>query len=232
MTDNTLIELEQLIEKYASAAYDAGRDGRPVRNEDEMAMIAEIKSRLASMQGAVVVPDTHVLVPKEPTPAMLDVAVSHALMVALSGDYGWTEYMTDVWRRMLSAAPSSLRTITAEEVERLERDAGRQWRAPGPVTADHPLECLIVLPALRQSDGDWFAHGTFVCGDDVIAWLPDTPENRAAIAQQGDAPEHQALRDRGVTCSYPACNCPVDGPATCARGLDMQSAAAQQKEEM
>lgn len=47
---------------------------------------------------------THKLVPIEPTTAMLDVAVSHALMVKLSSGYNWTQYMTDVWARMVGAA--------------------------------------------------------------------------------------------------------------------------------
>ncbi len=52
------------------------------------------------------------LVPVEPTPAMLDVAVSHALMVSLSDDYGWTAYMREIWARMLKAAHG----ITTKEV--------------------------------------------------------------------------------------------------------------------
>ena len=47
------------------------------------------------------------LVPVEPTPVMLDVAVSHALMVSLSGDYNWSAYMRDVWLRMVAAAASA-----------------------------------------------------------------------------------------------------------------------------
>ena len=44
--------------------------------------------------------------PLEPTPAMIDVAVSHALMVSLSSEYNWSSYMRDVWLRMLAAAPT------------------------------------------------------------------------------------------------------------------------------
>lgn len=47
------------------------------------------------------------LVPVEPTPAMLDVAVSFALNVSLSGEYNWSSYMRDVWLRMLAATPSA-----------------------------------------------------------------------------------------------------------------------------
>lgn len=57
------------------------------------------------------------------------------------------------------------------------------WLLPGPVTADHPLECLIVLPALRQSDGDWWIEGSKFLSDDApLGWMADTPETRAAVA--------------------------------------------------
>lgn len=52
-------------------------------------------------------PDGWKLVPIEPTAGMLDVAVSHALMVSLSGDYNWSAYMRDVWLRMVGSAPSA-----------------------------------------------------------------------------------------------------------------------------
>ena len=45
-------------------------------------------------------------VPLEPTEAMLDVAVSFALNVSLSGEYNWSAYMRDVWQRMVKAAPA------------------------------------------------------------------------------------------------------------------------------
>lgn len=50
-------------------------------------------------------PEGWKLVPLEPSAGMLDVAVSHALMVSLSSDYNWSAYMRDVWQRMLAAAP-------------------------------------------------------------------------------------------------------------------------------
>jgi hypothetical protein len=43
-------------------------------------------------------------VPLEPTPAMLDVAVSFALCVSISREYNWSAYMADVYRRMIAAA--------------------------------------------------------------------------------------------------------------------------------
>lgn len=51
------------------------------------------------------VPDGWVLVPVEPTPSQLDVAVSFALNVRICSDYNWSAYMRDVYARMLAAAP-------------------------------------------------------------------------------------------------------------------------------
>jgi hypothetical protein len=44
-----------------------------------------------------------VLVPKNPSTSMLDSAVAFALNVKISRDYGWSKYMRDVYRAMLSA---------------------------------------------------------------------------------------------------------------------------------
>ncbi|MFA6125547.1 hypothetical protein, partial [Sphingomonas sp.] len=55
------------------------------------------------------------------------------------------------------------------------------WRKPGPVTPNHPMECLIVVEAWRQTDGDWFSNEKFLSAHEPIAWMPDTPENRAMI---------------------------------------------------
>jgi hypothetical protein len=58
-----------------------------------------------------------------------------------------------------------------------------EWRAPGPVTADHPLECLIVVESVRQSDGDWLIKGSHFLPDDFpLAWLPDNDASRALFA--------------------------------------------------
>ena len=66
------------------------------------------------------------LVPVEPTPVMLDVAVSHALMVSLSGDYNWSAYMRDVWLRMVAAAaPAQGQQVECQECERLRAEVTR-----------------------------------------------------------------------------------------------------------
>ena len=67
------------------------------------------------------------------------------------------------------------------EVGRLKCNA-MQWRKPGPVTAEHPLDCLIVVPALRQADGDWWLEGSKFLSDDApIAWCADTSIARSAL---------------------------------------------------
>lgn len=47
------------------------------------------------------------LVPEEPTPEMLDVAVSYALNVSVHGEGGWSNYMRTIWQRMIAAAPEA-----------------------------------------------------------------------------------------------------------------------------
>jgi hypothetical protein len=44
-------------------------------------------------------------VPREPTSGMLDRAVAFALNVKISGDYGWSAYMRDLWKTMLQGVP-------------------------------------------------------------------------------------------------------------------------------
>lgn len=67
------------------------------------------------------------------------------------------------------------------EVGRLKCNAP-QWRKPGPVTAEHPLDCLIVVPALRQADGDWWLEGSkFLSDNTPIAWCADTSIARSAL---------------------------------------------------
>jgi hypothetical protein len=56
------------------------------------------------------------------------------------------------------------------------------WREPGPVTADHPLECLLIVEAFRQSDGEWWIEGSKFLSEDVpLAWVEDNPEVRKAL---------------------------------------------------
>lgn len=50
----------------------------------------------------------HVIVPKEPSEAMLDRFVSRALNVSVHGDGGWTKYGREQYRAMIEAAPNPL----------------------------------------------------------------------------------------------------------------------------
>lgn len=62
--------------------------------------------RAAIQQAAGAVPEGCRIVPMEPSKAMLDRAAAFALNVSLGGSYGWTDYMRDLYARMLSAVPS------------------------------------------------------------------------------------------------------------------------------
>ena len=55
-------------------------------------------------RAALQIPAGYELMPLEPTPEMLDVAVSFALNVSLSAEYGWSAYMRDVWVRMIAVS--------------------------------------------------------------------------------------------------------------------------------
>lgn len=47
------------------------------------------------------------IAPDRPTPEMIDRGVAFALNVSIGRDYRWTEYVSDLYGRMLSAAPST-----------------------------------------------------------------------------------------------------------------------------
>lgn len=127
MTTNTDGAMPELPEPYARHAiwnpnlgggwdqyHDAGDpmpdkwdDGAPdlvvdLYTADQMREYA----RAAIQQAAGAVPEGCRIVPMEPSKAMLDRAVAFALNVSLGGSYGWTDYMRDLYARMLSAVPS------------------------------------------------------------------------------------------------------------------------------
>lgn len=74
---------------------------------------------------AEAVPEGWKLVPVWPTVAQLDTAVAFALNVKLSEGYMWSDYMRDVYQRMLAAAPSPdvqpAPTFTENEMEKMTR---------------------------------------------------------------------------------------------------------------
>lgn len=71
--------------------------------------------------GGNMIPDGFAIVPVRPTTAMLDVAVSFALMVKLSSGYNWTQYMTDVWARMVGAAMAQGEKSQFERLEKAKQ---------------------------------------------------------------------------------------------------------------
>ena len=94
------------------------------------AMLAQPAHDVASL------PAGYVMVPVEPTPAMLDVAVSHALMVSLSGDYNWSAYMRDVWSRMLAASRLPVQPVQgmsnrSKRLDEIRAEAERFFEWPG-----------------------------------------------------------------------------------------------------
>ncbi|MEN6584789.1 MAG: hypothetical protein ABFE02_01890 [Sulfuricella sp.] len=71
--------------------------------------------------GGKPISDGFAIVPVRPTTAMLDVAVSFALMVKLSSEYNWTQYMTDVWARMVGAAMAQREKSQFERLEKAKQ---------------------------------------------------------------------------------------------------------------
>lgn len=118
------------------------------------------QSQASAAQPAPVVPDGYAIVPVEPTPEMLDVAVSHALMVSLSGDYNWSAYMRDVWLRMISAAapaPAQTAPVVPERMELAPYqtvDRGStNYKAGWNACRKAMLEAIAAAPAQGQQVG-------------------------------------------------------------------------------
>lgn len=121
-TDAERAEFEAAFESmFFSSCFEREADGSYAGRGLQGAWLGWQKARAA--QPAPVVPEGYAVVPVEPTPAMLDVAVSHALMVSLSGDYNWSAYMRDVWLRMVAAAaPAQGQQVECQECERLRSE--------------------------------------------------------------------------------------------------------------
>jgi hypothetical protein len=75
------------------------------RDKDTSVGAALVLARTALSQPAEAVPGWK-LVPVEADDAMLDRAVAFALNVTITQGYGWTEYMRDLYRTLLAAAPA------------------------------------------------------------------------------------------------------------------------------
>ena len=111
----------------------------------------------------------------------------------LSDDEIWSrwKFPTDLsWKQsvinLARAIEREVRRQALEEAAQPDAVEALRWEKPGPVSPNHPLECLIVLSAIRQRDGDWWIEGNKFLEDDLpIAWAPDTQEARAVLAAQG-----------------------------------------------
>ena len=73
------------------------------------------------------VPDGYVLVPMEPKDAQLDTAVAFALNVFLHEGYNWSDYMRDLYQRMLSAAPEPVQQEAKPVAYRHMMDDGWEY---------------------------------------------------------------------------------------------------------
>lgn len=80
---------------YAAASAWAMQNGRQLLNAHRRTLAFYLDAAGPSRMG----------VPIEPSAAMLDRAVAFALNVKISGDYGWTAYMRDLWKTMLQGVP-------------------------------------------------------------------------------------------------------------------------------
>lgn len=65
-----------------------------------MIMEGRVPSDVPQRLEAAILTFARQLLAREPSEAMLDVAVSFALCVQVSGEYRWSEYTRDMWKRM------------------------------------------------------------------------------------------------------------------------------------
>jgi len=112
-------DIEELLESHPPAPEHSGERPAPMTREFCAAFpgtVAGIINELAQQIDAATttaepaveaVPKGWKLVPVEPSSDMLDRAVAFALMSVLTGDYKWSQYMTDLWGRFLSAVPAA-----------------------------------------------------------------------------------------------------------------------------
>lgn len=70
------------------------------------------KARLHAALGCI--PAGYVMVPTEPTEAMIDRFVSRALCVSVHGDGGWSNYAREQWLAMIAAAPVAIGPLEGE----------------------------------------------------------------------------------------------------------------------
>ena len=148
------------------------------------------------------------LVPTIPTDAMLDRAVAFALNVQLGGEYGWTQYMRDLWARFIDGAAlaptdaagapiyqiqmldEAWGDVTKAQYEHLDVERKRiVYAAPvAPAAVAPPFGSGLVplkvysatSSALAQLHEICLRHG---CGNEVMHdWLERTLASTASVA--------------------------------------------------
>lgn len=91
----------------------------------------------------------------EPTPEMLDRAVAFALNVKISAEYGWTQYMRDLWAHMTAAAPA---------YGQAQQDADKPTcvapMSDKPTCGAQNAECETQRPDPAMAGGDWLTEIT------------------------------------------------------------------------
>jgi len=115
------IEFENISKRYSDHADIYGCDVSETLEEAARAYLELQNADHIASVGKMVAPDGNMVVPYEPSSKQLDAAVSFALNVKLSSEYGWTNYTRDLYQTMLSAAPTP--APTEIDLDGLKHDA-------------------------------------------------------------------------------------------------------------
>lgn len=119
------------------------------------------------------------LVPTEPTDAMLDRAVAFALNVKLCAGYGWTQYMRDLWARMVEDAPSDAAQAPIDKQEALRLI--KQLRGHSPIYDGAELVADIGPTHLEQEAASFI--------EQLLNAAPVAPQAAGDAAQAAVVPQ-------------------------------------------
>lgn len=177
--------------------------------DEEADAIAAWNRRAAIQQAAGAVPEGCRIVPMEPSKAMLDRAVAFALNVSLGGSYGWTDYMRDLYARMLSAVPSKagssvhlvpcagwlpIETAPDETPVWLVSEGGNIWIGERCWDGDGWMWGNCYLSIYQRADHTWASSDCEVDDDyQPVKWMPLPPPP----ARGNDAPTGQINKPAG-----------------------------------